>query len=30
MTFLNRYRQIGGDFRVADDGIEFWRAGRAT
>ncbi|HEY3440809.1 MAG TPA: UDP-N-acetylglucosamine 1-carboxyvinyltransferase [Paludibaculum sp.] len=27
MTFLNRYRQIGGDFRVADDGIEFWRAG---
>lgn len=27
MTFLNRYRQIGGDFRVRDDGIEFWRAG---
>lgn len=27
MTFLNRYRQIGGDFRVTDDGIEFWRAG---
>ncbi len=27
MTFLNRYRQIGGDFRVSDDGIEFWRAG---
>lgn len=27
MTFLNRYRQIGGDFRVRDEGIEFWRAG---
>lgn len=27
MTFLNRYRQIGGDFRVTDEGIEFWRAG---
>jgi UDP-N-acetylglucosamine 1-carboxyvinyltransferase len=27
MTFLNRYRQIGGDFRVFNDGIEFWRAG---
>lgn len=27
MTFLNRYRQIGGDFRVLSDGIEFWRAG---
>jgi len=27
MTFLNRLRQIGGDFRVAADGIEFWRAG---
>jgi UDP-N-acetylglucosamine 1-carboxyvinyltransferase len=26
MTFLNKYRQIGGDFRVTDDGIEFWRA----
>jgi len=26
MTFLNRYRQIGGDFSVTDDGIEFWRA----
>ncbi len=25
MTFLNRYRQIGGDFRVTPDGIEFWR-----
>jgi UDP-N-acetylglucosamine 1-carboxyvinyltransferase len=27
MTFLNRYRQIGGDFRVDESGIEFWRAG---
>lgn len=27
MTFLNRYRQIGGDFRVMNEGIEFWRAG---
>lgn len=27
MTFLNKYRQIGGDFRVTGDGIEFWRAG---
>lgn len=27
MTFLNKYRQIGGDFEVRDDGIEFWRAG---
>jgi len=27
MTFLNKYRQIGGDFAVRDDGIEFWRAG---
>lgn len=27
MTFLNRFRQIGGDFRIASDGIEFWRAG---
>jgi UDP-N-acetylglucosamine 1-carboxyvinyltransferase len=26
MTFLNRLRQIGGDFRVTSDGIEFWRA----
>ena len=25
MTFLNKYRQIGGDFDVRDDGIEFWR-----
>jgi len=27
MTFLNRFRQIGGDFRVDEHGIEFWRAG---
>ncbi len=27
MTFLNKYRQIGGDFLVSDEGIEFWRAG---
>ncbi len=27
MTFLNKYRQVGGDFRVTPDGIEFWRAG---
>jgi UDP-N-acetylglucosamine 1-carboxyvinyltransferase len=26
MTFLNRLRQIGGDFRVTAEGIEFWRA----
>lgn len=26
MTFLNKYRQIGGDFQVTDEGIEFWRA----
>ena len=25
MTFLNRFRQIGGDFSVTPDGIEFWR-----
>lgn len=25
MTFLNRYRQIGGDFKVTTEGIEFWR-----
>jgi UDP-N-acetylglucosamine 1-carboxyvinyltransferase len=28
ITFLNRYRQIGGEFKVWNDGIEFWR-GRA-
>ena len=27
MTYLNEYRQIGGDFKVTNDGIEFWRAG---
>lgn len=26
MTFLNKYRQIGGDFRATDEGIEFMRA----
>lgn len=25
MTFLNKYRQIGGSFDVRDNGIEFWR-----
>ncbi len=27
MTFLNKFRQLGGDFRVSREGIEFWRAG---
>jgi UDP-N-acetylglucosamine 1-carboxyvinyltransferase len=27
MTFLNKYRQIGGDFEVSEEGIAFWRAG---
>ena len=27
MTFLNKYRQIGGDFAVSNEGITFWRAG---
>ena len=27
MTFLNAFRRVGGDFRVGDGGIEFWRAG---
>lgn len=27
MTFLNKYRRIGGDFEVTDGGIRFWRAG---
>jgi len=27
MTFLNKYRQVGGDFKVSYEGIEFWRAG---
>ncbi len=26
MTFLNKYRQIGGEFAVTDDGITFYRA----
>ncbi len=26
MTFLNKYRQIGGDFRASEEGIEFMRA----
>lgn len=30
MTFLNTFRRIGGDFRVRDDGIEFWRRGQLT
>lgn len=25
MTFLNKYRQVGGMFNVREDGIEFWR-----
>jgi UDP-N-acetylglucosamine 1-carboxyvinyltransferase len=25
MTFLNKFRQIGGGFEVRDDGIAFWR-----
>ncbi|HSZ69163.1 MAG TPA: UDP-N-acetylglucosamine 1-carboxyvinyltransferase [Solirubrobacteraceae bacterium] len=25
MTFLNAFRRVGGEFRVSDDGIEFWR-----
>jgi UDP-N-acetylglucosamine 1-carboxyvinyltransferase len=27
MTFLNKYRQIGGKFEIKDDGIRFWRDG---
>lgn len=27
MTFLNKCRQLGGDFLVREDGIEFWRGG---
>jgi UDP-N-acetylglucosamine 1-carboxyvinyltransferase len=26
MTFLNMYRRVGGELRVADDDIRFWRA----
>ncbi len=25
MTFLNKYRQVGGMFNVREEGIEFWR-----
>ncbi len=25
MTFLNKYRQFGGDFEIQEDGIAFWR-----
>jgi UDP-N-acetylglucosamine 1-carboxyvinyltransferase len=28
MTFLNRFRQIGGEFKVHSDAIEFWRGSR--
>ncbi|HBY63449.1 MAG TPA: UDP-N-acetylglucosamine 1-carboxyvinyltransferase, partial [Solibacterales bacterium] len=27
VTFLNKYRQLGGEFEAADEGIEFWRGG---
>ncbi|MDX2151389.1 MAG: UDP-N-acetylglucosamine 1-carboxyvinyltransferase [Bryobacteraceae bacterium] len=27
MTFLNKYRQLGGDFEATDEGITFWRGG---
>lgn len=26
MTFLNTFRRIGGDFRILDDHMEFWRS----
>jgi UDP-N-acetylglucosamine 1-carboxyvinyltransferase len=25
MTFLNKFRQVGGEFKINDEGIEFWR-----
>lgn len=25
MTFLNTFRRVGGEFKITDDGIEFWR-----
>lgn len=25
ITFLNKYRQVGGEFKATDDGIAFWR-----
>lgn len=28
MTFLNKFRQLGGDFAIREDGIEFWRGGK--
>lgn len=27
MTFLNKFRQLGGDFTITGEGIEFWRGG---
>jgi UDP-N-acetylglucosamine 1-carboxyvinyltransferase len=27
MTFLNKFRQLGGDFAITSEGIEFWRGG---
>ena len=27
MTFLNTFRRVGGEFKIKDDGIEFWREG---
>lgn len=27
MTFLNTFRRIGGDFKILEDRIEFWRRG---
>src|SRR5690606_29223396 len=27
MTFLNKYRKVGGEFDVRDEGIRFWHAG---
>lgn len=29
MTFLNAFRQAGGEFEIRESGIEFWRAGKA-
>ncbi|MEO8662245.1 MAG: UDP-N-acetylglucosamine 1-carboxyvinyltransferase [Bryobacteraceae bacterium] len=30
MTFLNKFRQLGGDFAIREDGIEFWRGRELT
>lgn len=30
MTFLNTFRRIGGDFKILDDRIEFWRRRQLT